>query len=510
MMKIRRTVLLFFLFNFSSSIYGIASDKNTLNLAWENIPRSFDPRYGVDADSQYLENLLHCSLIDFDPNGAPIGYLADSWTWETNTVLALKIKKDAKFGDGHLVTLDDVKATLDFFLRKDLKIPTPRANAFSLVETIEIKNDSLIIKLKEPDSTFLVNNLVIGILPKQAVTDEVINEQSHIKGCGPFILEKADLNQITLTRNPHFSLGNAPKASEVNIKIVKDESTRFAKLQKGEVDIVQNSISYEKLAGLSQNYPNLKIVKKAGLKTAYIGFNFNDPILKNRDVRLALAKAINKQAIITHILKGLATEAATLLPPNSPYYAEKMDKISYDPESAKQILDKAGFIPKKDTTRLQLSYKTTHDTLRIAIAKAVASDLRKIGVELKIETLEWGRFKDDVEKGRVQLWGLTWIGFKDPDIYRYAFASESFPPNGGNRGRFSNPEIDLLVEQARKETNESNRKQLYSKVQEIISRELPYIFLWHEDIYAVVNKEIQQFEIYADGRYGSLKNVYKN
>jgi peptide/nickel transport system substrate-binding protein len=103
-----------------------------------------------------------------------------------------------------------------------------------------------------------------------------------------------------------------------------------------------------------------------------------------------------------------------------------------------------------------------------------------------VEPLEWGRFKADVEAGRVQMWSLSWVGFKDPDIYRYAFATENFPPAGGNRGWYSNPELDKLLSEARAVTDFAKRRELYNKVQEIVAKELPYVFLWHEEIFAVV------------------------
>jgi ABC-type transport system substrate-binding protein len=184
-------------------------------------------------------------------------------------------------------------------------------------------------------------------------------------------------------------------------------------------------------------------------------------------------------------------------------------KITHaDIEKAKKILDGAGF-PQKDKYRFKISYKTTTDSTRINIARAIASQLKKIGIKVIIEPMEWGRFKQDVENGRVQMWSLSWIGFKDPDIFRYAFASESFPPNGGNRGRYHNKALDKLVGKGILTQAFSERKKIYDQVQQIINDELPYIFLWHEKNFAVVQKSIQGFELYQDGRLFSLIKTSK-
>ena len=106
------------------------------------------------------------------------------------------------------------------------------------------------------------------------------------------------------------------------------------------------------------------------------------------------------------------------------------------------------------------------------------------------------------------MWSLTWVGFKDPDIYRHAFASASFPPNGGNRGWYSNPELDSLLEQGKATNEDKKRIKIYQEAQYIIDKALPYIFLWHEDNFAVINRHLKGFSLFADGRYSSLTQAY--
>ena len=124
-------------------------------------------------------------------------------------------------------------------------------------------------------------------------------------------------------------------------------------------------------------------------------------------------------------------------------------------------------------------------------------------------SLEWGKFKDDVEKGLVQLWSLSWVGFKDPNIYNYTFASKNFPPNGGNRGRYKNSRLDGLLEQGETIIDKAQRKRLYDQVQEIVAEDLPYVFLWHEDLVAVYSKRVKDFTLFADGRMQGLGKARK-
>lgn len=490
---------------------------NSITLAWENAPRSIDPRFNSDADSIYLEDLIHCSLVTFDREGKTVGDLAETMTWKSPTTFEIKIKKTAKFGNGTSVTPGDVKATYDYFLKRDLKTPSPRASAFSKITTIAVDDKSplnVTFTLSEPDASF-ATNLVVGILPASlASLDQItdINAQPTFTGCGPYLLKAMDASGLLLEKNPHYGLGASPKTPMVEVKIVKDEQTRYAKLEKGEVDIIQNSVSRDKLEEIAKKPGGLKILRRQGINTTYLGFNMQDPALANVKVRQAIGLAINPANIIKYILKDYAKPAAGLLTPTDTYADSSLKPGSYDPKAAASLLESAGFFSGGKSTqknRLALSYKTTTNATRISIAKAIAADLKKVGIDVTVESLEWGKFKDDVEKGRVQLWSLAWIGFKDPDIYRFAFATESFPPNGANRGRYSNPTLDKLVAEGRVTPDVKARKKIYDQVQRLIAAELPYIFLWHEDTYAVVGKSIEGFELYADGRYSSLKNTIK-
>ena len=488
-----------------------SSRRAILSLAWEAEPRTIDPRFAQDANAQYLENLLHCALIQYDKEGDPKGWLAQSWAWSSSTSLEMVLRSGAVFADGSPVTAKDVRATYLFFKKDGGKTPSPRRGAFTKLKDVKAIDDQrLIFELTEPDAAF-VTNLVVGILPSQTAEGEMLTMKDKVVGCGPFLLQSMGEGKIELSPNPRYTLGDKPTLDGVTIKVVKDENTRYAKLKAGELDIVQNLLSRDKVAHLAKKSPELEILRRAGLATTYLGFNMKDPILGRVEVRQAMAHAIDKAKIIKYILHGMATPAEALLPPENIFYKAAQGSPPYDPKLAMEILDQAGLTdpdgPNGRLPRFKLSLKTTTDLTRIGIAKAIASELKKVGIDVLVEALEWGRFKADVDAGKVQMWTLSWIGFKDPDIYRYAFATESFPPTGGNRGFYSNNALDQLLAQGKSETNLPQRKEVYGKVQALLSRELPYVFLWHDDIFAVVNRRVSGFEVYADGRLSSLSQV---
>jgi peptide/nickel transport system substrate-binding protein len=133
---------------------------------------------------------------------------------------------------------------------------------------------------------------------------------------------------------------------------------------------------------------------------------------------------------------------------------------------------------------------------------------RDIGVELEIKTFEFATFFADVQKGAFQLYSLRWIGGNnDPDIFQYVFHSAFTPPRGANRSDYANPEVDALIDTARREIDQQKRKQIYARLQLLLARDLPYIDLWYLDNVVVHSKRVSNVEISPPGNYDFLTTV---
>ncbi len=275
------------------------------------------------------------------------------------------------------------------------------------------------------------------------------------------------------------------------------------------MQLIQNAFTPDALPRLRQN-PHLKVQTFPGTNFSYVGMNLRDPVLREPRVRRALAHAIDRRPIIRHILKGLAREADSLLPEGHWAHAEGLPRYGHDPERARALLDEAGFPdpdgpgPKK---RFTLLYKTSQNELRRRVAEVFQEQLREVGVGLRIRSYEWGTFFGDIRSGNFQLYGLTWVGIDDPDIYYYIFHSRMTPPRGANRGGYANPGVDRLLEEGRRAWDRERRREVYAEVQRIIARELPYINLWHGTNVAVMREEVEGFEVYPDEDFISLRKV---
>jgi peptide/nickel transport system substrate-binding protein len=202
----------------------------------------------------------------------------------------------------------------------------------------------------------------------------------------------------------------------------------------------------------------------------------------------------------------LAALAEAMFPPEHWAGAPMLTAHGYDPARARALLAAAGY---GDAKPLRLEYKTSSDPFRLRLATVIQAQLADIGIDLAIQSYDWGTFFGDIKAGRFQLYGLTWVGIRTPDIFRYVFHSASVPPDGANRGRYRSAAADRLIEQARGEGDARRQAALYRALQHLLHAELPYVPLWYEDQLFAARAEVDGYRLAADGNYDALTRVSK-
>ncbi len=493
-----------------NDLNNVKEKKSTLYVAFDSKIQSGDPRLiGSDPNSQYIENLRFLPLIGFDENGKLQNFLVDEIIPITNKSWLIKIKKDIKFSNGSNLSAEDVVATYNAIMNPEKSFPpSPRKAAFNSVTVFKAKTPyEILIELKDPDASFL-NNLVIGILPKEAILTAGPNKIDNLGyESGPYILKKADATSWLLSRNENYNFAEKPKMENLNFKIISDSGTRYAALIKGDIDLAQNAIDPDKVALIQKSMNDkFQILSAPKLATTYLAFNFRDPIFSNLKVRQAIAYAIDRKSLLQFRLQGQGTLAKGMFPANNFYYDSSLPEAQFDPQRAKTLLKEANIQdPIAFAIKVSSSNKST-----VEIAKAIAANLKDVGFQPSVEMLENSVFLDQLKKGVASVWLSPWVGFKDPDHLRFVFATNMVAPAGGNRGAYSNPNIDDLLQEGREEINPEKRKIIYDQAQQLLSAELPYVYLWHSLNIAVTGKNIEGYKLYADGRYWSIVNVTKN
>ena len=476
------------------------SNPDTLVMIIESSPTNLDPRVGLDAYSERIDDLIFDDLLTRDAHLNVQPGLAERWEIPDPRTYIFYLHQGVKFHDGRPLTARDVKWTFDSLLQG--KIRSTKSAVYRFVDRIEAKDDyTVVFHLKEPFATLLWNlsDGAIGIVPYGS-GDEI--SRTPI-GSGPFRFVAAEQDkEVAVARNDEY-WGNAALHGGTD---QRDHRLLVGELRKGSADIAINSLTSDMVLTLEHD-PNLAVLHAPGTVLAYMAFNLRDPILKNVRVRQALAYAIDRGPMLQYLQRGFARPAKSILPPESWAYNGDVPAYNHDPERARQLLEQAGY-PSVNGVRFHLTMKSSTEESTRLMAAVVQQQLRAVGIALDIRTFEFATFFSDVTHGLFQLYSLRWIGGnEDPDIFEYVFHSAKFAPNGANRGYFADPRIDALIDQARHELDQNTRKQLYAEIQRILADQLPYIDLWYFDNVMVHSKRVQNLSLNPSGNYDFLKTA---
>ena len=476
-------------------------DPNTLVMIIESSPTNLDPRVGIDAQSERIGELIFDALLTRDEHLNVQPGLAERWETPNLLTYVFHLHHGVTFHDGRPLTSRDVKWTFDSLLEG--KIRSTKSAAYRFVDRIEAPDDfTVIFHLKEPFATLLWNlsEGAIGIVPYGSL-DEITRQPV---GSGPFKFVSAEQDkEVILERNDHY-WGAKTRLARVRFTVVPDTTTRALELRKGSADVAINALTSDMVLALERE-PRLQVERARGTVLSYMAFNLRDPILRDARGRQAIAYAVDRQPLIEYIWRGFAQPAASVLPPQSWAYDAGVAAYPHDPEKARQILDAAGYRP-VDSIRFHLTMKTSTEESTRLLAAVLQQQLRDVGIALDIRTFEFATFFADVTSGAFQFYSLRWIGGnEDPDIFEYAFHSAKFPPRGANRGFYSNPRVDVLIDQARRESDQNIRKRLYAELQEVLAQDVPYVNLWYFDNVLVHSKRVRGITLNPSGNYNFLK-----
>jgi peptide/nickel transport system substrate-binding protein len=479
------------------------SDPNTLVMVIESSPTNLDPRVGQDAPSERIDSLIFDYLLTRDENLNVAPGLAEHWEVPDPLTFIFYLRHGVRFHDGRPLTARDVKWTFDSLLTG--KVRSTRGAAYRFVDHIDTPDDfTVMFHMKEPDAALLWNltDGAVGIVPYGSGDDI----SQHPMGSGPFKFVSAETDkEVIIERNDGY-WGEKVKLARVRFAVVPDATTQALELRKGSADVIINGSFPADSVLTLQRESSLAVESAPGTEVQYLGFNLRDPILKNVQVRQAIAYALDRRPMIAYLWRGQAQPARSVLPPQSWAYNGNVPAYDHDPDKARTLLDAAGY-PAVNGLRFHITMKTSTTESTRLMAAVMQQQLREVGIVLDIRSFESATFFADVTHGAFQLYGLRWVGGnQDPDIF-YVFHSSRFPPNGANRGFYSNPKVDALIDQARREVDPKVRKPLYAELQRILADELPYIDLWYLDNVLVHNKRIVNLKLNPAGNYDFLRTA---
>ncbi|HJQ37943.1 MAG TPA: ABC transporter substrate-binding protein [Thermoanaerobaculia bacterium] len=479
-------------------------DDNRLVVMVQSSPTNLDPRVGNDNVSGRLFDICCRGLIQVTPEMDYAPDLAQSWETPDDRTIVFHLNPAAKFHDGRPVTSQDVKKTYDDVISQ--KVQNTKASGYSAVDHIEAPDaQTVIFKLKEPNGG-IFDNFNLGIVPPDADANAYKTKPISF---GPYkvVSYKTD-ESVELEANEHW-IGGPPKIKRITVRIIPDSTTRVLELRRGTVNWEVNQIPFENVTEFEKN-DKLQVVKKPGSVWQYLAFNLKKPILSKIEVRRAIAHAIDRQRIVQDLLRGHGVVTDTMLAQGHWARAENLPTYAYDPNRAKQLLDQAGYKdPDGDgpQPRFELNFKTSVDVEANLRAQAIQQMLAQVGIKVNILSSEFGTFFEDIGKGNFDMYSLSRNGIQDPDFFYIIFHSKNFPPEGQNRGYFTNPKVDQLIMEGRSTFDRAKRKQIYGEIQRIVQDDLPYVSLYHQINVAVMDKTLQGYTMYPAGFWLGLPKM---
>jgi peptide/nickel transport system substrate-binding protein len=500
----------------------------------ESSPNNLDLRVGTDAQSERVGGQIFDALVKKDEHYELQPWLAASWEQPDALTWVFHLRDGVRFHDGRPLEAADVAYTIESLI--DGSLVTAKGGSFAAVDRAEARDRlTVVVRMKRADSGLLFNmsDGLFGVVPRGSGKDFGL----HPVGSGPFrfvsavqdkevIVERnhdywADALPDGQTSSPasgiHSTLSqktgkdgaHGQRIERIRFQVVPDTITSALELKKGSADLASNVVTLDMVHTLEAE-PNLKVESGAGSPVVYVTFNVTDKLLKDKRVRQAVACAIDRQAIVDAIWRGQARLANSLLPTGHWAAArnEELAQYPHDVARAQRLLEEAGFPAGKDGVRMRLTMKTSTDETTRLMAAVLQQQLRAAGIQLEIRSAEFGTFYADVTKGAFQIYALRWIGSnEDPDIFRYAFGSGSFPPKGGNRGRYSNARVDALLAEASASSDRAVRKKDYVEVQQILAEELPGIPLWYPNNEVVHTRRVVDVRPRASGNFDFLQEA---
>ena len=475
--------------------------------------RTIDPigSPSVDAASERVRTLMFNSLVKKTEKFDYVGELASTiGRSDDGLTYTFTLRDGVKFHDGRVMTSADVKYTLELLFASNF------AKSASFFEGAGDKKQSYIKSVEAPDAhtvvvtltkpwVGLLSNLVpIPIIPK----DSYESQKTHPLGTGPFTFVKYDNTQQIVDVDAFPEYWDGPShLTHVRVQVIADMNALQAALESGRVDIapMPTSLSPDSMKRFEQD-PNLQVKAFAGSNVNLLTLNTQSPPLDNVKVRQAIAYAINRENIIQQLLLGYGKIAHSILPEESWAYSPG-HVYNYDPAMAKKLLAEANFHPDKP-----IVFKLSGTSIAgRQYAGVIQNDLKEVGIPIEIQTSEINTLFDELRRGNFQIAYGQWVGGnQDPIFYKDLFASSEIPTSersSRNRSRYSNPELDALIDQAVNTYDRQKARDLYVKIQDIVSGDVPVLPLWYQSNVVIARKTVGNIQVNASGDWNFVKDL---
>lgn len=468
------------------------------------LPATLDPAMVQDSTSAEYVAHLFSGLVSLDSELKVVPDLASSWDVSADgTTYTFFLISDATFADGRAITARDFVYSFERACSPALGSPVASSylddivgvGAFVLgqadhIEGLSAPSDhELIVRIDAPKAYFLAK---LTYPTAYVVDGEQIERDGDgwlrsPNGSGPFVLDELSRERIVLLRNDRYSRG--PVALE-RVEYHLGSGLPITMYENDQLDIVQIGADEIERVMDPANPLNAELRSASEQSVQYLGLNVKVPPFDDPLVRQAFAHAIDREKIANLVLKGTATPAAGILPPALPDYDPDLEGLAYDPARARELLAASRYADELPPVVLAVSGTSGHMTQMTRAILAMVEE--NLGIEMRVEQVEWSYYLDDLNERRYQMFSVGWIGdYADSQNFLdVLFHSASIQNHTG----YANGSVDALLEQARVESDEAKRTALYRRAERIIVQDAPWVPLTHGLTFSLVKPYVSGFE----------------
>ena len=473
------------------------------------------PTMDIHSQNNALGNGVHAavyeSLVYYNSKSFKIEpQLATEWKLTSPTQMRIVLRKGVKFSDGSAFTADDAVFSLN---RAMAKTSNYGVYAQGIDKVVKVNDNEIDVMLKSPNPV-LMNQLTElrmmskawaeknkSLEPKDIKTKDESFAHRNAMGTGPFMVESWQPDQkLVFKRNPNWWGKMDGNVTEIVYTPIKSEATRVAALLSGEVDLVLDP-SLQDLGRMRSNSA-LKVLDGAENRTIFFGMDqFRDELvgsnikgknpLKDVRVRKALYQAIDSATLNRVSMRGLSQPTGTLIAPQVNGWTKKVDaRWPFSIEASKKLLDEAGY---KDGFEVDLACPNNRYINDEEICQAVTAMWAKVGVKAKLRTLPLVTYFPMIQRYEASIYMLGWGVPTFDALYSLQSLTRSVGAGGDgnyNVGRYSNPQMDALIERIKSETDAKNRNDLIEKALELSHTDVSHIPLHNQIIPWAMKKNI--------------------
>lgn len=502
-----------------------AADSSTLIVAEPNDIQNLDPTLSsADTTTQEILTNVYGWLVNYKVQGSTgnantfVGELAKSIIWnKAHTVLTLQLRPGMKFANGDPIDAAAVKYSYDRAFGQGATTASLLAMAgFTKNTSLTVTGPNTVqIKLTKANSLLFGNMAQFGnsildpTLIKQHTTSSDPYAHTYLStnvgggASGPYELSSWTPGvSFTLTANPNYQGGPAPKIKTIIFKVIPDPSTRYELLQSGAVDIAEDLPLKDIKA--AQSNPQIHVVNEPSRQIVFLGMNNKVKPFNNVKVRQAIDYAVPYKTIISQVLDGYGVQMTSPVPVGTPTHTDKFDVYKTNIAKAKKLMKQAGYSKGFSTTIDVSSGNEEGQETAIWVQQA----LKQIGITVTIDQMPGATYTAKLQKHQLPFFFFNnWISINNDPFYHLYWMFDSSCCDYTN---YSNPTVTKLINRDLLSSNTAQRNADSVKIQKIIMQDAPWTFLYQPNLVLAMRSDVKGYVYFPADTFTRYQYLYKS